>query len=84
MIFLVTNSIAPYCYDIHQLVGLPVNLNHRFRYSDPWINLPNGIKSIVGKEALIVLRDFNTGNFIPLRFVVIKEVVKIGDFRAYA
>lgn len=79
MIVMVTNSIQPYCYDIAHVLGLPINFRHRFRYRDRWIKLSETIESLKCRPALLVLRDHDTGRLIPVRFVVIDNVIRVGD-----
>lgn len=79
MIVMVTNSIQPYCYDIAHVLGLPINFRHRFRYRDRWVVLSQTIESLKCRPALLVLRDHDTGKFIPIRFVIIENVIRIGD-----
>jgi len=79
MIVMVTNSIQPYCYDIAHVLGLPANFRHRFRYRDRWVKLSVPIKSLKRCRALLVLRDYDKGTLIPVRFVTIENVIRVGD-----
>jgi hypothetical protein len=76
---MITNAIAPYCYDVSVIAGLPTNLSHRFRYRERWIKLDRDIKTTTGDEALIILRVQETGELIPVRFVRIEEILRVGD-----
>lgn len=79
MLILITNTIVPYCYDIAHILSLPARLSHRFRYRANWIKLSFKIEHIKGKETLIVLRNFDTGEFFPIRYAQIEDVLKVGD-----
>lgn len=79
MLVMITNSIQPYCYDIAHVLGLPINFKHRFRYRDRWVKLHENIGSLKSRPALLVLRDHDTGKLIPVRFVIIDTVVRVGD-----
>lgn len=74
-----TNSIIPYCYDIGHILGLPTDLSHRFRYRARWIEDTENISNFKGEEGLIVLRNFATGDLIPVRFISVEDVIKAGD-----
>jgi hypothetical protein len=79
MIVMVTNTIVPYCFDIVHIIGLPHNFSHRFRYRERWIKLPYETKKIKEQEGIIVLRNFETGDFIPTRYIRIENVLSVGD-----
>lgn len=79
MLIMITNTIAPYCYDIAHVLGLPTYLSHRFRYRANRVKLTCTIEHIIGKETLIVLRNFDTGDFFPIRYAEIEDVLKVGD-----
>lgn len=79
MLIMITNSNVPYCYDIAHVLGLPSNLSHRFRYRDKWIRLKRDIKNMKGQNGLIVFRDFDSGELIPLRYIEVQEILKVGE-----
>ena len=79
MIVMITNTIQPYCYDIAHVLGLPTNFSHRFRYLAKYIKLSNDIKSIKGQDALIVLRNYETSDLIPVRYVNVEDVLTVGE-----
>lgn len=79
MIALITNTIVPYCYDVPHILALPENLSHRFRYEKRWIDEPENIEKIKGKSGLVILRIFDTGELIPIRYVQIEDVIPFGD-----
>lgn len=76
MLVLITNSRVPYCFDVAHVLGMPLNLSHRFRYRKRWIATDADLSQ---RKALVVLRDFDTGGFIPIRFAEIDDVLVIGD-----
>ena len=78
MLVLITNSIVPYCFDVPRTLALPAGATHRFRYEDKWLERPvHGISTPT--PALVVLRDFETGRFIPIRFVTVVYVRDLGS-----
>ena len=79
MIVMITNTIVPYCYDIAHILALPTDFPHRFRYLDKYIKLPSSIKDAKGHKALIVLRNNKTADLIPIRCVLIEEILKVGE-----
>ena len=79
MLIMITNSISPYCYDIAHAIGLPTYFSYRFRYKSKLIHLPYSIQEIKNKEGLIVLRQFESGELIPLRYIKTEFVRSIGD-----
>src|SRR5687768_11408362 len=76
MLVLVTNSRMPYCFDVPRTLALPVGTTHRFRYDDRWID--KQLAQEAPAPALVVLRDFATGRFIPIRFVTVVYVRDLG------
>lgn len=76
MLVLVTNSRMPYCFDAPRTLALPIGATHRFRYDDRWID--RQLTQKVPAPALVVLRDFATGRFIPIRFVTVVYVRDLG------
>ena len=79
MLIMITNTKVPYCYDVAHVLGLPSSFSHRFRYRTRWVKIPYKIEDIKGQEGLIVLRNFEKGDFIPMRYVEIEDVLSIGD-----
>lgn len=84
MIVLVTNSRKPYAYDIQQILGLPSHAEYRFRYdSTKWIVEGLQKKNLKGHKALIVLRNYDTGQLHPCRYVEITEQTDVGHIRHF-
>lgn len=79
MLIMITNTIVPYCYDVAHVLGLPSSFSHRFRYRRRWVKIPYRMEDTKGREGIIVLRHFEKGDFIPVRYVKIEDVLSIGD-----
>lgn len=79
MIALITNSIRPYCFDAARVLGLPEGATHRFRYRSKWIDPTIEVADLKGKSSVIVLRNFDTASFVPLRVAKISDVQVLGD-----
>ena len=79
MIALITNSIKPYCFDAARVLGLPEGATHRFRYRSKWIDPTIKVADLKGQSSVIVLRNFDTASFIPLRVAKISDVQVLGD-----
>jgi hypothetical protein len=43
------------------------------------VNVSGPLNDISGREALLILRNYDNGEFIPIRFVVIDNVLQVGD-----
>lgn len=76
---LVTNSIVPYCYDVAKLLALPTGLPYRFRYLKKWLSSNFPVGQLKGRDAVIVLRIFDTAQLIPVRFAKIMDVLVFGE-----
>ena len=76
---MITNTIVPYCYDIAHVLSLPTCFSHRFRYRAKWIKLSCKTEDIKDMDGLVVLRNFETGNFVPVRYIQIEDVLSVGD-----
>lgn len=79
MIALITNSIRPYCFDAARVLGLPEGATHRFRYRRKWIDPTVEVAGLKGNSSVIVLRNFDTASFVPLRVAKISDVQVLGD-----
>lgn len=78
MIALITNAIEPYAWDIARLLALPVGQRYRFRYKKHYVHVPDAEK-IRNAKAIVVVRDFDTGQLIPLLGVTIQHVLPFGE-----
>lgn len=79
MIALITNSIQPYCFDAARVLGLPEGAAHRFRYRKKWIDPTINVVDLLGRRAVIVLRNYDTATFIALRSAIISDVQVLGE-----
>ena len=79
MLVMITTSIQPYCHDIAHILGLPYDFQHRFRYRSKWIDPACTRKYLEGKQTLLVLRDNEKAEFIPIRYAVIERVLQAGE-----
>ena len=80
-VIIIVNTIPPYGYEINNIIGLPEGFPYRFRYRQwyiPEIPDPSQISDCAG---LIVLRNFETAKFIPVRKIRISNIRKVGDMR---
>lgn len=75
---LITNSKPPYCFDVSHVLALPEHFSHRFRYESRWLG-DTEFKNASGCKGMIVLRDFETGGFLPIRLMTIQSVRTVGD-----
>jgi len=80
-LYVIPNSIIPYAYETVPILGLPSGLIRRFRFSEKWVSEQFKInyKDFIKKPIFIILRNFKTGNLIPLRSGTIISISKIGD-----
>src|SRR5690349_12187560 len=83
-VIIIVNSIAPYCYELNNILALPDNFVYRFRFrkskKGEWMPQIDNPKSLRDCDGLIVLREFQTtGQFIPIRKIHINKVSVIGD-----
>ena len=79
MLVMITNSIQPYCHDIAHVLGLPYDFRHRFRYRSKWIDPTCTAKSLENRPTLLVLRNKEKAEFIPIRYAVVEKVMQAGD-----
>lgn len=80
----IVNSIAPYCYELNNILALPNGFSYRFRYQNSkqgeWMPEIDNPKDLNNCDGLIVLREFqNTADLTPIRKINIYKVLIIGD-----
>ena len=80
MLVLITSSKLPYCFDIGHVLGLPTGNSYRFRYRNKWVAPDQLTGDIETQLAIVVLRDFDTGEFHPCRFVDVTQLQAAGNF----
>ncbi len=81
---IIVNSIAPYCYELNNILALPDNFVYRFRFRKSkrgeWMPEIDNPKKLKDCDGLIVLREFQTtAQLIPIRKIRIIKVSVIGD-----
>lgn len=80
---IIVNSIPHYCYEVNNILSLPKSFEYRLRYqkgiTSDWLPTIDDPSSLEDSRALIVLRDWSTASFIPLRWVHIQNVHLVGD-----
>ena len=66
----IINSIDPYCWDLNHILALPSGFVYRNRWLKKWIalDLQNEIKSLQSKRVLLILRDYENDELIPVRW----------------
>jgi hypothetical protein len=76
---IIPNTISPYGYETVPVLATPDGFQYRFRFDEEWVQ-----DSIVhrndlsGKKGYIILRDFNTGQLLPIRCFTVDSFSKIG------
>jgi hypothetical protein len=77
--FIVINSIPPYAYEINNILALPNGVPYRVRYRKKWLPNITDAKQISRRDGVIVLRNWDTGEFVPLRHINISTVDVVGN-----
>lgn len=75
---IIINSIRPYGYELNNILALPIGFSYRCRFRREWVDLPTP-QGVVGTDGILVLRVFQTAQFIPVRRVKIKSASVVGD-----
>ena len=75
---IIVNAIKPYGYEINNVLALQSGFPYRFRYRRNWVHVPSA-GNLDGTDGLIILRDFHTGRFVPIRRILIKKAKEVGD-----
>jgi len=83
-VIIIVNSIEPYCYELNNIMALPIGFKYRFRYqrnkNGEWMPEIKDPKLLLKCDGLVVLREFqNSASFIPIRHINIYNVLVIGD-----
>lgn len=79
---IIINDIAPYIYEINNILCLPKDFRYRVRYRNyeqRWMPEVDNPAELGGCDALIVLREKETSFLYPIRKVKINNVETIGD-----
>ena len=76
----VFNSIRPYAYEVNNILAVPNEFSYRFRFRHKWMSTIDNPMDLTGREGLIILRKFDTAEFVPLRRIKISAVLEMGAF----
>ncbi len=79
-IIMIFNSIPPYAYEINNILGLPDSFTYRFRFRREYIHHDiRQPEELIGRKGLVVLRHFQSAEFIPLREIRVSDVLEVGN-----
>ncbi len=78
-VLVIVNAIAPYCFELNNVLAMPLGFNYRFRYRRFWMPSVTDPNELVGLPLLIILRIFETGELVPLREATIWRISEVGD-----
>lgn len=73
-----TNAVEPYAYHNKYYLSLLSGLAYKFRYPKKYIHPDIETSKLEGKSGCLVLRNFKTGDLIPLRIFKIYKVYDYG------
>jgi hypothetical protein len=77
----IIQAVAPYHYDLNQILALPSGFRYHNRYSQAWVdrNLQQGIvDQLHHKRLLLIMRDKARNLLVPVRWATIELVQPIG------
>lgn len=79
-IAIVANSLAPFAYESALILGLPQGYRYRARFFTQWIDqrVLADLTGLEGKSGYYALRDWESGNIIPLRKITIIRSDHVG------
>ncbi len=78
-VIIILNSIPPYAYEVNNILSLPNGSNYRFRFRKKWMPTIKNPLDMIGQPGLIILRNFATAEFMPLRRIRISDILEIGE-----
>jgi len=76
--YIIFNSIPPYAYEANNILALPNGMPYRARFRRAWhpdIKAPSEIEN---RDTLLVLRNWDTAQLVPLRRVRTGKVQRVG------
>jgi hypothetical protein len=79
IVYIIFNSILPYAYEANNILALPNGMPYRARFRREWHPEIENPKDIENRNGLLVLRDWVTGRFYPLRRISTTKVDLVGD-----
>ena len=76
----VPNTYGPYGYEMVSILAYPKGFNFRFRFDEKWVDekVKNRLKDAIGSNGYILLRDFETSNLYPIRYLTLRSARKVG------
>lgn len=75
---IIVNNIAPYGPELVNVLAAPIGAERRFRFQKKYAPTIGQVSALEGKGGLIVLRDFETGTFMPVRAFSSTRVRPVG------
>lgn len=78
-VLIIVNAIAPYCFELNNVLAMPTGFIYRFRYRRFWMPTIADPNKLAGLPLLILLRIFESGELIPLREATIERISEVGD-----
>ena len=80
-LFIVANSVRPYGFEAAKVLSLPEGAEFRARFPSKWIaqNVRDDPDSVVGSKAFYIFRNFETGELVPTRELIINSLRIHGD-----
>ena len=77
-VVIVINCIRPYGIELNNVLGLPSGATYRCRYRRKWVKIDEP-EAMAGQPGLVVARDFQSGQLLPMRRIQVSQVNEIGD-----
>ncbi|NKC16056.1 MAG: hypothetical protein GKR94_28800 [Gammaproteobacteria bacterium] len=79
-IVFIPNTFGPYGYELIQILAYPTGFRFRFRFDEEWVEekVRNRLGDLVGRDGYILLRDFQTRELYPIRYLRLTSVRKVG------
>ena len=78
-VVIIVNSIPPYAYEANNILALPNGFAYRFRFRRKWMPTVENPMGLRGRSGLVVLRNFNTAEFVPLRRIRVSNILEVGE-----
>ena len=79
-IVFIPNTHGPYGYEMAQILAYPNGFSFRFRFDAKWVHekVKNILDRIPGISGYVLLRDFDSGQLYPIRYVTVKTAFRVG------
>ena len=78
-VYIIVNAIPPYGYEINQFLACPIGAKNVVRFKRKWLPEISDPDELVGKDGVLILRDWSTAHLIPLRRLRVISVLPIGE-----